>query len=110
MRTDGRNNADLRPLKIIPHAQLFSEGSVEISLGHTRVLCAASIEPAVPKWLQGTGHGWVSAEYGMLPRSTHERIAREKSLKGGRTQEISRLIGRSLRASVDLKRLGEKHI
>lgn len=79
-------------------------------MGHTRVLCTASVEPTVPKWLQGTGQGWVTAEYGMLPRSTHTRISREKAMNSGRTQEISRLIGRSLRAAVDLKALGERQI
>ena len=87
-----------------------AEGSVEISFGHTRVICTASVESGVPKWLAGTGSGWVTAEYGMLPRSTHSRINREKALNGGRSQEISRLIGRSLRAAVDLKALGERLI
>lgn len=81
-----------------------------VEFGRTRVLCAASYEAKPPQWLQGTGAGWVTAEYGMLPRSTHTRIKREKSQTGGRTQEISRLVGRSLRACVDLKQLGEKQI
>lgn len=81
-----------------------------IEFGHTRVLCTASLEPSVPKWLLGSGKGWVTAEYGMLPRSTHTRMNREKSAGSGRTQEISRLIGRALRAVVDLEALGEKQI
>ena len=81
-----------------------------VEFGNTRVLCSASYEAKAPAWLYGTGAGWVTAEYGMLPRSTHTRIKREKSQTGGRTQEISRLVGRSLRACVDLKSLGEKQI
>ncbi len=81
-----------------------------MEFGHTRVLCTASYESKAPQWLQGSGQGWVTAEYGMLPRSTHTRMKREKTLNGGRTQEISRLIGRSLRAGVDLEALGEKQI
>ncbi len=110
MRNDGRNLNQLRPVKltseVIPHA----EGSVEICMGNTRVICTASLEPSVPKWLAGTGKGWVTAEYGMLPRSTHTRIHRDKAANSGRTQEISRLIGRSLRAAVDLSVLGERQI
>ena len=81
-----------------------------VEFGKTRVLCTATYEPKAPQWLLGTGAGWVTAEYGMLPRSTHTRNKREKSMNSGRTQEISRLIGRSLRAAVDLKQLGEKQI
>ena len=81
-----------------------------VEFGNTRVLCSASYESKAPQWLIGTGSGWVTAEYGMLPRSTHTRIKREKSQVGGRTQEISRLVGRSLRSCVDLKSLGEKQI
>lgn len=81
-----------------------------MEFGNTHVLCTATVESLVPKWLAGTGKGWVTAEYGMLPRSTHTRISREKAANGGRTQEISRLIARSLRAAVDLKILGEKQI
>jgi ribonuclease PH len=79
-------------------------------MGHTRVICTASIDPTVPKWLSGSGTGWITAEYGMLPRSTHTRMNREKAASSGRTQEISRLIGRSLRAAIDMKALGERQI
>ena len=81
-----------------------------IEFGRTKVLCTASFEAQTPKWLQNTGQGWVTAEYGMLPRSTQDRIRRDKAATSGRTQEISRLIGRSLRAAVNLKGLGEKQI
>ncbi len=110
MRIDGRKKDQLRELKIIPEVSRYAEGSVMIELGNTKVLCTASVEQNVPKWLSGKGEGWVSAEYGMLPRSTHTRINREKAMNSGRTQEISRLIGRSLRSAVDLKALGEKQI
>jgi ribonuclease PH len=110
MRTDGREPNQLRPISIQPDVLRYAEGSVQISMGHTKVICTATVEPNIPKWLMGQGSGWVTAEYGMLPRSTHTRIGREKSMSGGRTQEISRLIGRSLRAAVDLKALGEKQI
>ena len=110
MRLDNRPLDQLREIRVIPHVIRHAEGSVDISFGHTRLICTATAEPGVPKWLAGTGQGWVTAEYGMLPRSTHSRIQREKAMTGGRTQEISRLIGRSLRAAVDLKALGEKQI
>jgi ribonuclease PH len=110
MRTDGRSFHQLRPVKITPHVSDYAEGSCIIEFGKTKVLCTASYEAQAPKWLQGTGTGWITAEYGMLPRSTHQRIKRDKSLTGGRTQEISRLIGRSLRAAVDPKKLGERQI
>lgn len=110
MRTDGRKPQELRPISIQTNVIRHAEGSVQIDMGHTRLICTASVEPGVPKWLMGQGQGWVSAEYGMLPRSTHTRIRRDKALTGGRTQEISRLIGRSLRAAVNLKDLGEKQI
>jgi ribonuclease PH len=110
MRLDNRKLTELRPVKISAEVLRYAEGSVQIDMGHTRVICTASIDPMVPKWLQGSGQGWVSAEYGMLPRSTHSRISREKAANSGRTQEISRLIGRSLRAAVDLKALGERQI
>ena len=110
MRTDGRKHNEMRPISIIPDVNRYAEGSVQISMGETKIICTASVEPNVPKWLIGQGSGWITAEYGMLPRSTHSRINREKSLTGGRTQEISRLIGRSLRAAVDLKSLGERQI
>ncbi len=110
MRFDGRSPEALRKVEIIPNVARYAEGSVDIRFGHTRVMCTASVESQIPRWLQGSGKGWVTAEYGMLPRSTHTRMAREKSMSGGRTQEISRLLGRSLRAAVDLKALGERQI
>ncbi len=110
MRFDGRTPNQLRPVKITPHFARYAEGSALIAFGNTQVLCTATVDSTIPKWLQGTGKGWVTAEYGMLPRSTHTRIARDKAATGGRTQEISRLIARSLRAAVDLKLLGEKQI
>ncbi|KYG61741.1 ribonuclease PH [Bdellovibrio bacteriovorus] len=110
MRVDGRLFDQLRQVKITPHVSEYAEGSCIVEFGKTKVLCTATYESKAPQWLMGTGAGWVTAEYGMLPRSTHTRIKREKSMTGGRTQEISRLIGRSLRAAVDLKLLGEKQI
>ena len=110
MRTDGRQYNQIRSLKIIPEVNKYAEGSVRIELGQTHLLCTASVEEGVPKWMSGTGQGWISAEYGMLPRSTHTRIRRDKAANSGRTQEISRLIGRSLRAAVDLQKLGERQI
>lgn len=109
-RHDSRTTDQLRNIKIVPHILDYAEGSVLVEFGKTKVICAASYEPKTPQWLSGSGSGWVTAEYGMLPRSTHTRIKREKSQTGGRTQEISRLIGRSLRSCVDLKGLGEKQI
>jgi ribonuclease PH len=111
-RTLGRSPDALRPVTIEPGVLRHAEGSALITVGDTRVLCAASVEPGVPGFLRGTGSGWVTAEYGMLPRSTHTRSAREaaRGRQGGRTQEIQRLIGRSLRAVVDLDRLGEQTI
>src|SRR4051812_26009703 len=106
MRIDRREPGQLRPVKITPNVSSYAEGSVLIEAGNTRVLCTATVDPGLPKWLSGTGQGWVSGEYGMLPRSTHTRIQREKAMNSGRTQEISRLIGRSLRAGVDMKALG----
>jgi ribonuclease PH len=110
MRVDGRLFDQLREIKITPNVSEYAEGSALIEFGKTRVLCTASYEPKAPQWLMGTGAGWVTAEYGMLPRSTHTRMKRDKAANSGRTQEISRLIGRSLRAAVDLKSLGEKQI
>lgn len=109
-RFDGRTADQLRTIKITPDITRYAEGSAMIEFGHTKVLCTASVETNVPKWLQGSDKGWITAEYGMLPRSTHTRMARDKAANSGRTQEISRLIARSLRASVDLKMLGEKQI
>lgn len=110
MRADGRQLDQLRSIKITPHVSEYAEGSCIVEFGKTKVLCTATYEAKAPSWLVGTGAGWITAEYGMLPRSTHSRIKREKSMNGGRTQEISRLIGRSLRAAVDLKLLSEKQI
>jgi ribonuclease PH len=111
-RADGRAADELRPLQIIANTMPFAEGSASIRLGNTHVLCAATIEERVPSWLRGQGRGWVTAEYGMLPRSTKERTPREAASgrQGGRTVEIQRLIGRSLRAGVNLKALGERQI
>ena len=111
-RVDGRAHDQLREVTIEPGWSKQAEGSALISFGDTRVLCTASVLPKVPRWLVGTGKGWVTAEYSMLPRSTNERMDREsvKGKIGGRTHEISRLIGRSLRAVVDLKALGENSI
>jgi len=108
-RADGRTAAQLRPVTIERGWSRQAEGSALISFGETRVLCTASFTPGVPPWLRGQGTGWVTAEYSMLPRSTNERMQREsvKGRIGGRTHEISRLIGRSLRAVVDTKALGE---
>ena len=110
MRIDQRKNSDLRPLSIEIGVNRYAEGSALIRLGHTHVLCTASLEMNVPKWLQGQNKGWVTAEYGMLPRSTHERMNREKAASSGRTQEISRLVARSLRSAVDMYKLGERQI
>ena len=106
-RPDGRANDELRPTKITCGVQAFPEGSVMIETGMTRVLCAVSVEDNVPRFLRGSGQGWVTAEYAMLPRSTLTRTPRERTPRG-RTQEIQRLIGRSLRAAVDLEQLGER--
>lgn len=107
-RADGRTNDALRPLEFKRGYLKHPEGSVLITTGETRVICTATLELGVPGWLNGSGQGWVTAEYGMLPRSTTERMNRYKV--SGRTQEIQRLIGRSLRAAVDLKGLGENTI
>ena len=111
-RPDGRAANALRPITITRRYQRFAEGSCLIELGQTRVLCAASVEEKVPPFLKGKSTGWVTAEYGMLPRSCTQRIERESSRGkvGGRTHEIQRLIGRSLRAVTDLRALGERSI
>jgi ribonuclease PH len=112
MRIDGRRPNELRPTRIIPDYLLTAEGSVLIEVGNTRVLCAASVEETVPGFLRGTGKGWITAEYSMLPRATATRTAREltKGRPSGRTHEIQRLIGRSLRSVIDLGALGERSI
>ena len=109
-RIDGRANDELRPTTITPGFQEFAEGSVLVEVGKTRVVCSASVEERVPPFLRGQGKGWITAEYGMLPRSTLSRTARERSATGGRTMEIQRLIGRSLRAIADLGKVGERTI
>lgn len=110
MRLDQRPNNQLRPVTLTPHVLEYAEGSVTVEFGKTKVICSASYDGMAPKWLQGTGTGWITAEYGMLPRATQSRNRRDKTMGSGRTQEISRLIGRSLRAAVDLRKLGEKQI
>ncbi len=109
LRVDGRRLADLRPLSAEMGYLEWAEGSVLLHMGKTRVLVSASYEPKVPRWLQGTGHGWVTAEYAMLPRATAVRSEREvrHGRPSGRTQEIQRLVGRSLRSIIDMERLGE---
>lgn len=110
LRSDGRKSDELRKIALTPGFTKHAEGSVLVEFGETRVLCTASTETSVPKWMQGGGKGWVTAEYSMLPRSTHTRISREKATNSGRSQEISRLIARSLRAACDLRAIGEKSI
>jgi len=112
MRPSGRLPDQLRDIKFTCHYTKHAEGSVLVEFGDTRVLCTASIDPMVPRFLKGKGQGWLTAEYGMLPRSTHSRMGREASRgkQGGRTLEIQRLIGRSLRAAIDLNALGENTI
>jgi ribonuclease PH len=110
-RFDGRKAEDLRPVSFTRHFTSSSPGSVLVEFGKTRVLCTASIAHEVPKWLEGRGQGWITAEYGMLPGSTQERKPRERSGKtDGRTAEIQRLIGRAIRSIVDMEMLGEKTI
>ena len=112
MRPSQRQATELRTIRITRNFTCHAEGSVLIEMGNTRVLCTASVEESVPPFLRGKGQGWVTAEYGMLPRSTHTRTSREaaKGKQTGRTQEIQRLIGRSLRAVIDLNALGERQI
>lgn len=112
MRLSGRKNNQLRDITLIPHYAKHAEGSCFVQFGDTHVLCTASIDEKVPPFLKNSGQGWVTAEYGMLPRSTHTRTDREaaRGKQSGRTLEIQRLIGRSLRSIVDLKALGERQI
>lgn len=110
MRADGRKADELRKLKITRNYLKTADGSVLIEFGDTRVLCTATVENSVPPFLKGKGTGWVTAEYAMLPRSSAQRISRERSKVGGRTHEIQRLIGRSLRSVVDMKALGERTV
>ncbi len=111
-RPDNRERDTLRPVSITMGVSAYAEGSCLIKCGHTHVLCTASVDNSVPRWMKGSGKGWVTAEYGMLPRSTHSRMGREaaRGKQGGRTVEIQRLIGRSLRAVIDLEKLGERQI
>lgn len=112
MRHSGRKNNQMRDIKITRNYTLHAEGSVLIEFGNTKVLCNATVEERIPRFLKDKGQGWITAEYGMLPRSTNSRMRREAASgkQGGRTLEIQRLIGRSLRAAVDLKALGERSI
>jgi ribonuclease PH len=109
-RRDGRKPEDLRPVRITRNYVKHAEGAVLVEVGETRVICTASVEDRVPPFLRGAGQGWVTAEYGMLPRATTTRTPREAGRTGGRTHEIQRLVGRSLRAVVELTRLGERTI
>src|SRR3954454_13996971 len=111
-RFAGRASGELRPVRFTRRFTQHAEGSVLVEMGHTRVLCTASVEEKVPGFLKGKGTGWVTAEYGMLPRATHTRGSREAATgkQSGRTQEIQRLIGRSLRAVTDMAALGERQI
>ncbi len=112
MRPSGREPDQMRPVIFTPNFTKHAEGSVLAEFGDTRVLCTASVESRVPPWMRGAGHGWVTGEYGMLPRSTHSRSGREaaRGKQGGRTMEIQRLIGRALRAATDLDALGERTV
>jgi ribonuclease PH len=112
VRPDGRSPGELRPVRIETGYLKYAEGSALVSIGDTRVLCAASVDDRVPPWMRGRGTGWITAEYAMLPRATSERTQREsvKGKLGGRTHEIQRIIGRALRAVVDLSKLGERTI
>ena len=107
MRYNNRTDEQMRDLEIIPNVNLYAEGSCLIKCGNTHVMCTASIEKNIPEWLKGQGRGWITAEYALLPRATQTRVARETKGVAGRTQEIQRLIGRSLRAVVDLKEMPE---
>ena len=112
VRSDGRQPHELRPLSFTRDYTEMADGSVLVTLGRTRVLCTASVSDEVPRWMRGRGSGWVSAEYSMLPGSSPERVGREARAgrQSGRTQEIQRLVGRSLRAVCDLRRLGERQV
>ena len=112
MRPSGRAADQMRPISFAPNFTMHAEGSVLVAFGNTKVICTASVEERQPRWLRDENQGWVTAEYGMLPRSTHSRMGREAARggQGGRTMEIQRLIGRSMRAAVDLKRLGPRTI
>ena len=112
MRSNNRKNDEMREVKVTKNYIIHPEGSVLIEFGKTKVICNATVEEKIPRWLRGTGSGWIAAEYSMLPRATNMRVQRE-SMKGkvaGRTMEIQRLIGRALRAAIDLEKLGERTI
>nr|WP_315044893.1 ribonuclease PH [uncultured Leptotrichia sp.] len=112
MRSNNRKNDEMREVKVTKNYIVHPEGSVLIEFGKTKVICNATVEEKIPRWLRGTGSGWIAAEYSMLPRATNMRVQRE-SMKGkvaGRTMEIQRLIGRALRAAIDLEKLGERTI
>lgn len=112
MRPNNRSRESLRPIELTAGVSKYAEGSCLAKFGETHVLCTASVDESVPRWMKGKGKGWVTAEYGMLPRATHSRNNREaaRGKQGGRTVEIQRLIGRSLRAAIDLEKLGERQI
>jgi len=110
MRPDDRRPDELRPIRLTLGYTDYAEGSVLVEMGRTRVLCNATVDEILPVWLRGQGRGWLTAEYSLLPRSTHKRTPREVTGPRGRTHEIQRLIGRSLRAALDLERLGERQI
>jgi ribonuclease PH len=107
-RLNNRRNNQLRPIKFTPHFTAYAEGSVLIEMGNTRVLCNATIEDRVPAWREESGGGWLTADYAMLPRATHRRVSRRQASEDGRSQEIRRLIGRALRAVVDVDKLGSR--
>ncbi|HRK01057.1 MAG TPA: ribonuclease PH [Oligoflexia bacterium] len=109
-RSFNRGSGDLRPVKITTGVNAYAEGSVMVEFGGTKVLVTASVEESVPAWLKGKGQGWITSEYGMLPRATHTRSKRERDKLSGRTHEIQRLIGRALRTCIDLGRVGERTI
>src|SRR5688500_16867690 len=106
----GRAAHELRTIRLEKGVAPYAEGSCLVSFGNTRVLCTASVQEKLPDWRKGAGAGWVTAEYAMLPRATHTRTSRERGQLGGRTQEIQRLVGRALRACIDLQALGERSI
>ena len=110
MTRQHRSFGDIRPVELEIHVNDYAEGSCLITLGKTKVMCTASFEKPAPKWVQSTGGGWVTAEYSMLPRSTHERVKRDKATNSGRSLEISRLIGRALRSAVDLNKIPDCQI
>ncbi len=107
-RKNSQANKQLRPIKFTPNFTPYAEGSVLVEAGNTRVLCNVTIEDKVPPWREESGGGWLTAEYGMLPRSTHQRMPRKRGSESSRSKEIQRLIGRSLRAAVDLDKLGQR--